>query len=145
MAVQMGGNIGKPASSKDGSEKTEFSSNFNQQSDNISTGGECVTPASGLPFHILIFPVDKQVHPMSSAFDNTTSMEQCIMIVLYDFTATLDSQLTVKRGKTQRKFNRSLFYFIHLSYPSYSFKNCDSLIVMLTFLLLLLQVRSFVS
>ncbi|VUZ43643.1 unnamed protein product [Hymenolepis diminuta] len=88
----MGANIGKPASSKDGSEKTEFSSNFNQQPDDISMGGECLSPAS----------VDKQLHTMASGFDSTNSMDQCIMIVLYDFSATLDSQLTVKRGEIVR-------------------------------------------
>nr|CDS31125.1 tyrosine protein kinase Abl [Hymenolepis microstoma] len=88
----MGANIVKPASSKDGSEKTEFSSNFNQQIDDISMGGECLSSTS----------VEKQLHNVASGFDSTNSTDQCIMIVLYDFSATLDSQLTVKRGEIVR-------------------------------------------
>ncbi|VDM35161.1 unnamed protein product [Hydatigera taeniaeformis] len=89
----MGGNIGKPTSSKESTEKTEFPPNFNQQSDDISTGGECAKPVS---------VVEKQMVPVTQNFENSTLMEQCIMIVLYDFAATLDSQLTVKRGEIVR-------------------------------------------
>lgn len=48
----MGGNIGKPTSSKEGSEKTELSSNFIQHPDEISTGGECAKSVSGLRNHL---------------------------------------------------------------------------------------------
>ncbi|VDK22126.1 unnamed protein product [Taenia asiatica] len=84
----MGGNIGKPTSSKEGSEKTELSSNFPQRPDDISTGGECTKSVS----------VEKQMFSVTQTFENSGLVEQCIMIVLYDFAATLDSQLTVKRG-----------------------------------------------
>ncbi|EUB61222.1 Tyrosine-protein kinase Abl [Echinococcus granulosus] len=43
----MGGSIGKPTSSKEGSEKVDLSLSFNQQPDEISTGGECEKSASG--------------------------------------------------------------------------------------------------
>ena len=97
----MGGNIGKPASSKDGSEKTELSSSFNQPPGDISTGGGCASATSGLQTSTNGIPnaVEKPMLPTTPSFDNPGPVEQCLMVVLYDFAATLDSQLTVKRGK----------------------------------------------
>ena len=96
----MGGNIGKPASSKDGSEKAEFSSSFNQPPGDTSTGGGCAFPISGLQNNTNGIPSagEKQMLPGTPTFDNPSPIEQCLMVVLYDFAATLDSQLTVKRG-----------------------------------------------
>ncbi|CDS37968.1 tyrosine protein kinase Abl [Echinococcus multilocularis] len=93
----MGGSIGKPASSKEGSEKVDLSLSFNQQPDEISTGGECEKSA----------PVKKQILSVTQNFETSGLVEQCIMIVLYDFSATLDSQLTVKRGEIVRLLSYS--------------------------------------
>uniref|UniRef100_A0A5K3EWG1 Tyrosine-protein kinase n=1 Tax=Mesocestoides corti TaxID=53468 RepID=A0A5K3EWG1_MESCO len=45
---------------------------------------------------------EKQILPSKTSFNSPGPVEQCIMIVLYDFTATLESQLTVKRGELVR-------------------------------------------
>ncbi|VDK51170.1 unnamed protein product [Dibothriocephalus latus] len=90
----MGGNIGKQAMLKDGSVRTVHPPPPYEPSDGNLNEQDNTVPS--LPL------TNKQISSGSVGSEVANQIFQTdasIMVVLYDFTATLESQLTIKRGE----------------------------------------------